>query len=313
MDTLDLKILKIFDFQARMPLSKIARLIRANKDVVAYRVKRLEEKGLIVRYYPVLDLSTLDYHTFRLYFDLEEMGELAEKDFVAFLDQNVKAGLIFRMDYPYRYGVFVWVKNVYVLDDLLKKIKQKLGKTLRSYNCSLICSLEQFPKDYLFENKNHEQRIVLSPSHKEKVDPEDLKILEALAQNARRTTTEIAKDIGIAQSTVSYKIRSLQKRKVILGYRAEINFAALGYTNYFLEVYLEDNSCLSSLEGWARMNPHVVWLQRIVGTCDIEIEVEVKGRLELEDLLRELRNRFPAIRKIVFWAQEYKKLTFLPA
>lgn len=29
-------------------------------------------------------------------------------------------------------------------------------------------------------------------------------------------------------------------------------------------------------------------------------------------LLNELGIRFPHIRKIVFWSQEYKKLTFLP-
>ena len=82
--------------------------------------------------------------------------------------------------------------------------------------------------------------------------------------------------------------------------------------NYFLEIYLETNENLAAIEAWANMKPNVVWLQKIIGTCDIEIEVEVKDRVELESLLNELRSRFPNIRKIAFWSQEYKKFTFLP-
>ena len=56
-----------------------------------------------------------------------------------------------------------------------------------------------------------------------------------------------------------------------------------------------------------------IWFKKILGTCDIEIEVEIKNRAELETLLNELRSNFKNIRKITFWSQEYKKLTYLPS
>ena len=82
--------------------------------------------------------------------------------------------------------------------------------------------------------------------------------------------------------------------------------------NYFLYIYLDDNSCLHQIVSWANTCKNVVWLQKIIGNCDIEIEVEVKDRVELESLLNELRSKFKSIRKIIFFSQEYKKLTFLP-
>src|SRR3990167_8659738 len=99
MDKLDLKILAVLDWNARIPLKAIARSLNANKDVVAYRIKKLEETGIIKRYFPVLDMSKLGYHTSRLYFDLEEMDEQQEKKFLYYLDKEINAGLIFRMDY----------------------------------------------------------------------------------------------------------------------------------------------------------------------------------------------------------------------
>src|SRR3989338_4247092 len=102
MNRLDGKIMEVLDWHARWPFSRIAKAARSSKGVVAYRVKRLEHEGIVVRYFPVLDMQKLGYHTSRLYFDIEELGEGQEQDFIAFLDKEVSAGLIFRMDYPYR-------------------------------------------------------------------------------------------------------------------------------------------------------------------------------------------------------------------
>lgn len=313
MDKLDLKILQRLDWHGREHVSIIAKKVGSSKDVVGYRIKRLEQQNIITRYFPVIDLHKLGYYTSRLYFDLEEMSEQQEKDFITFLDKEIHAGLIFRMDYPYRYGMVLWVKSMYDLEKIIFKIKKKLGKALLSYTHSLFCTFRLYPKDYLFSKKHHDISKSLEPGPAENYDTQDFAILSELAKNARASTIEIAQKINLPQSTVSAKIKNLEKKGIILGYRGEINFIKLGYTNYFLEIYLDQNDNLNKIESWANIHPHIVWLQKIIGTCDIEIEVEVKNRPELEILLNELRTKFSNIRKIVFWSQEYKKLTFLPA
>lgn len=312
MDKLDWKILQVLDFNGRMPISQIAKKVHSNKDVVAYRIKKLEEQEIIVRYFPILDMNKLGYYTSRLYFDLEEMDEAREKEFIQFLDKEIHAGLIFRMDYPYRYGIVVWTKSIFDIEQVIITIKRKLGKTLLRYNYTLFCTYNVYPKDYLFGKKHHEHSYCIQPGEPQPYDRVDFLLLQELAKNARSSTVEIANHLKIPQTTISHKIRNLEKKKIILGYRAEINFIKLGYMNYFLEIYLDDNHNLAQIESWANTHKNTVWLQKIIGTCDLEIEVEVKDRTELELILNELRTRFKNIRKIIFWSQEYKKLTFLP-
>jgi len=313
MDKLDYKILQIIDWNAREPVTKLAKAIKSNKDVVAYRIKKLEERGIIVRYYPVFDMYRLGYNTSRLYFDLEEIDKIKEKEFLEFLDKEIHAGLIFRMDYPYRYGIFLWVRSIYDVQEALVKIKCHLGKALIRYNHSLICTLRQYPKDYMFGKDHHGAFRSMQPGEQASYDENDFKILEELAHDARLSTVQIAQNLKIPQTTVSSKLKHLEKKKIIQGYRAEIDFIKLGFMNYFLEIYLDENENLKQIENWANGHKNVVWLQKIVGTCDIEIEVEVKDRVELEMVLNELRAKFKNIRKIVFWSQEYRKLTFLPS
>ncbi len=312
MDKLDTKILQVLDWKGREHLNQIAKAVHSNKDVVAYRIKKLEEQGIIIRYFPILDMSKLGYYTSRLYFDLEEMNPQQENEFVSFLDKDINAGLIFRMDYPYRYGIVIWTKSIYDVETIILLIKRKCGKQLIQYTHALFCTYSLYPKDYLFGKKFHETNYRLEPSTLSTDNEQDYQILRELAQNARLSTMQIARNLNLPQTTISRKIKNLEEKKIILGYRAEINYQKLGYSNYFLEIYLSDNQNLNDIELWANIHKNVVWLQKVIGSCDIEIEVEVKDRLELETLLNELRQKFNNLRKIIFWSQEYKKLTFLP-
>jgi Lrp/AsnC family transcriptional regulator, leucine-responsive regulatory protein len=312
MDKLDQKILQVLDWDGRTPVTRIAKRVRSNKDVVAYRMRRLEESGVIKRYYPVLDMGKLGYFTSRILLELEEMPREREEELIRFLDKEIGAGLIFRMDYPWRWGIFLWTKSIYEAEKVIVRIKRHLGRLAAGYYFSLICTFRQYPKDYLFGKKYHDTYRSLEPTTPESYDKQDYLILKQLAENARMTTVDIAAKTKIPQTTISNKIKALEKKGIILGYRADIDFTKLGYMNWFMYIYLEDNANLAQIEAWANQHPNVMWLQKIIGMCDIEIEVEVKDRVELEAMLNDLRSRFKNIRRIVFFSQEYRKLTFLP-
>jgi Lrp/AsnC family leucine-responsive transcriptional regulator len=56
----------------------------------------------------------------------------------------------------------------------------------------------------------------------------DIEIVTILQKNARISNAEIARKVGLAPSAVFERIRKLEERGVIRGYRAEIDPKALG-------------------------------------------------------------------------------------
>jgi Lrp/AsnC family transcriptional regulator for asnA, asnC and gidA len=60
------------------------------------------------------------------------------------------------------------------------------------------------------------------------VDPRDLKIVMELVKNGRIKKTELAKMLKITETAVRKRIEKLEKNKVILGYRAVVDFKKLG-------------------------------------------------------------------------------------
>ncbi len=311
LDNLNRRILQILDWKTRSPVTKIAKLVHSNKDVVAYRIRKMEQDGIITRYYPVLNLSKLGYYGSRLNIETEELTEKQEKEFVSFLDE-IGCGLIYRMDNPFKYGIFIWTKSVYDMENIILEIKQHLGPKFVRYRYALMCTIRQYPRDGLLGEKVHTRLYDITPSKLIDHDAIDIKILRELSKNARTSTVQIAQKLGIPQPTVSYRIKALGKNGIILGYRADLNVRKLGYEDVAVEIYLRDNENIDAIEKWANGNPNTTWLQKIIGEADIELELEVKNRDEIEKVLNELRMKFPFIRRIVHYPEDYWKITYLP-
>jgi Lrp/AsnC family leucine-responsive transcriptional regulator len=60
------------------------------------------------------------------------------------------------------------------------------------------------------------------------LDPVDRRLVLALSRDGRRTAADLAKELGLSRQAVAERIRDLERREVIRGYRADVDPAALG-------------------------------------------------------------------------------------
>ena len=67
---------------------------------------------------------------------------------------------------------------------------------------------------------------------KVELDELDLKILNILQENCRRSLDEISKELNVPKSTIYYRIKKLASLGVIEGYYAKVNPRILGH-DYF--------------------------------------------------------------------------------
>lgn len=61
-----------------------------------------------------------------------------------------------------------------------------------------------------------------------KIDAVDRRLLIALSRDGRRPAAVLAKELGLSRQAVTGRIRDLERRGVIRGYRADVDPAALG-------------------------------------------------------------------------------------
>ena len=127
------------------------------------------------------------------------------------------------------------------------------------------------------------------------LDEKDLKLLRLIARNAKKTLMELGNELELATPSVIYRIKQLEKNKVILGYRAIINFALLGYQYYKVDLFIEDMKKRKSLQEFARRHPNIIYEDRTVGGSDIEFDLEARDYDEFFKVIEDIKDKFPGL------------------
>ncbi|MCC6028172.1 MAG: Lrp/AsnC family transcriptional regulator [Archaeoglobus sp.] len=93
------------------------------------------------------------------------------------------------------------------------------------------------------------------------MDPRDLKIVMELVKNGRIKKTELAKMLKITETAVRKRIEKLEKNKVILGYRAVVDFKKLGIFSSLTGIDVEPEHIWKVVESLKQMeNVNSVYL-----------------------------------------------------
>lgn len=311
LDKKDLQILSLLDWDCRMPITQIAKKIQLNKDVVRYRIKHLEEQGVVSGYYSLIDISKLGYLTFRGYLAFIDINEKIEEEIVSYLGRKFEAGIIFSRDGEFQIGFISWEKSVYEFQKKIKKFKEQFGDYLEKIEFTIFTEFNHYSLNEF--NEKFSKNISIKEEEQVFLKKEDLEILKELSNNSRISSVELSEKLNIPQTTIVHKIKDLEKKKIILFHRTEINFSKLGYENYFLEIYTHNGKDVEKIEEHMRSNKNCIYSVIGIFGADIEIECEFKIKKDLLDFIRELKEKFKTIRKIKYCSTlKYYKMKYFP-
>ncbi len=150
-----------------------------------------------------------------------------------------------------------------------------------------------------------------------RIDGRDMKILQALSLEARASLTQLARRVGTSKQVLSYRLKQLERKKVIRGYHAIPNLAALGLVHYrvFLKyqgMTVEDERVLIDR---LKKQKGIAWLTLLEGDFDLEFVVWAK-RLEdfsyvYEEILEEFGSSFQEKYFSIATRLEYLSARFL--
>ena len=120
----------------------------------------------------------------------------------------------------------------------------------------------------------------------EKLDRQDLEILELVQADAKMTQSEIADRVGLSVAAVSERLKKLESRGVIKRYVALLDAKRLGKDiSAFIWVLLEHPKFDQTFQtGMARL-PEVLECHHVLGQYSYLLKVKVEDTAALEHLL----------------------------
>ncbi|GAG95333.1 unnamed protein product, partial [marine sediment metagenome] len=196
MDKIDLKDRKILhelDKNARQTLSQIGKNVRLPKSVVAYRIKKLEETGIIKNFYTVINFYKLGYINLAIYVNYQYYTPAIEKEIINYFVDSTYSWWVANIQGRYDLVVLFLVKD---LNDFFSFWKKTLNKYkfyfqecviaffTKTYSYSHSFLLDDYKRDDL------EKMEIMDGGKKVDIDSKDLQILHLIALNARIPLTE---------------------------------------------------------------------------------------------------------------------------
>lgn len=134
--------------------------------------------------------------------------------------------------------------------------------------------------------------------HGLELDRIDRALLRALTANARATGAALATTLGIAESTVSLRLRRLQQHGVIRGYRVELDPDLLGATVQALIAIRLAKHARAEIDAFRRAAPGFPGVRRIfhmAGADDFLLHVLARDSHELREFVLTYLTGHPAV------------------
>jgi DNA-binding Lrp family transcriptional regulator len=129
---------------------------------------------------------------------------------------------------------------------------------------------------------------------------DEIKILDIIKANSRKTVLDISKEIKLTPRVVSSKIKKLERIGIISGFKTKINMAELGFQpcialinfNKYTELELKKfiNHC--------KQRDGINHLVKQIGKYDIKLTIDAQDVINFYNIVDELREEFHFIKKI---------------
>jgi DNA-binding Lrp family transcriptional regulator len=141
-----------------------------------------------------------------------------------------------------------------------------------------------------------------------------VRLLKLIANDARASLLFLAGKLKLTPAAVRYRLRQLERKKVIAAYRANVAMDVLGYSLYKADFNLRDTGALPQMRQYALQSQGVFYIDRSIGWADFEMEIYASSASELYSFLEKFRQRFAhAIRDYsVFTYSKIDKMLYVP-
>ncbi len=315
LDLKDHHLLFELDKNSRQSIHDLARKTKLNRDVVAYRIKRLEKAGIIQNYITIIDFTKFGFQISRIYLQLQKTTPEIEQRMVQMLVEEKSIFTVYNIDGDYQLAMGLLFKDLRKFHFFWQKFLEIFKPYISKQNISPFIDYLHFNRNYLVEKSLRDEKPLSVASFKSYAyDSEDLILLNIIKENSRITLLDLAKKMHMTPAGVRYKLKNLEKNKVIVAYKLVLDTAKLGYVYYKIDLELEDLKIIPALHEFISRNPHVIYRDVALSGSDFEFDVELRNQEMLYALLEKIKSLFPGKIRRWYYYKTLKiyKYSYLP-
>jgi len=120
------------------------------------------------------------------------------------------------------------------------------------------------------------------------LDETDRRIIEVLERDARTSLRKIAGEVGVALGTVSNRVRKMEEKGIITGYRVMLDSDRVGWGLTVVIGLRINKGLLIEIQEKIAKDPRVYGVYDVTGDFDSMVVARARDRRDLDDLSKNL-------------------------
>lgn len=281
---------------ARMNVKELAKKVQLSRQVVQYRIERMKFLGLLFGAVTIFDSAVVGQRWFRVVIQLQKITPEKKEEFVTYFAKHPNTSWLGEVGGNWDFVINFITEDQFAFNQLFEKILGDWGSFVKKYEILTYINVRDQARQYLLPEYETEKTEIF---HAMKNDPElkldelDKQLIKLLAKNAWLSASELGNFLKVNYKTVQERMKRLEKKKLILGYRLLVHARKLGSEAHmvFLSIHSYQPNLEKQLYEFLK-HPNVTFLVKHLGLWRIGLEVEVSSSREFQDFLIELRTRF---------------------
>ena len=295
LDSIDKRILYELDLNARISESMLARKINKNKQLVRYRIQKLESLGIITGYSIWTDPIKLNYLSIKIYLKLANKPNV-KKEFIKYVTSDPRLYWLGIAEGSWNAGLSYLVKSNEEFFNLKNKLFSKFKNFILSNEIGIIVNV--CVKNKLFLCLEQSSWITMFDTiYKYDLNFIEKNIVKSLFLDSRSNIVTIANELDSTVDVVRNRMKKLREIGVIMGYTTKIDFNKLGYEMYKTFIYFKNLTKDDEVRlfSYCKNDVNIIHILKMIGPWDIELDVMCENYSQYNQVISNLTEKFSDI------------------
>jgi Lrp/AsnC family leucine-responsive transcriptional regulator len=297
LDLKDRKILYQLDLNCRQSNAQLGRKVGLSKQVVDYRIKRMEDEGIINGYWTAINSFKLGFDVYRYYISYQNASQKIKDEIIDFLVKYENTWSVYSATGLFDLGIVIWIKDLQKFTNFWEEFNDIYGDYLSEKIYSVFLNSHSYRHGYLtpdlFDQKEYKQYIRIGPASIVEIDKIDYKLLNLIVLDARKPLIDIAGQLKISSQTIRYRIKNLMNRGIIQSFRVRIDYSKLNLQQFFLGIWFRKLSKRREIWKYLENNPNIIQIVTCAGYADLQAEIIIDNVNKIENLMNAISEKFP--------------------
>lgn len=286
-DNIDKRILFELEKNARIPDTQLAKKVRKSKDSVRYRIKKLEQEGIILNYKTWIDYSKLGFRTATIYLTIMNYPE-KKQELIQSLKKDKRVYWYGVAEGVWNIGITYFIKNNNDLFEIKNELLTKYKTLISDIKFTSLASVSASEKTFLVNEKS---KFITFTEETENLELDEIgkKVLKKLYWNSKINLAELAHKCSSTVDIVRKRMKDYEKLGIIIRYTIEIDYNKLGYELYKSFIYLGPYTKkeLNDLMVYVESSKKIINVVKQIAPWDLELIIFAEN---FQDYTKTLNN-----------------------